>query len=54
MRQKRKIIRKRFEDMKTSEKKQAFFRWLLRKGKTKFEAAIITHRKFYNGDPFIR
>lgn len=46
------IKRKPMSDMTTSERKQSFFRWLLRKGVSKSEAALITHKKFYNGDPF--
>ena len=45
--------RKPLKDMSTSERKQSFFRWLLRKGVTRSEAALITHKKFYHGDPFI-
>ena len=49
---KKKKKKKAFKDMTTSERKQSFFRWLLKKGVGKGEAAIITHRKFYHGDPF--
>lgn len=52
MRKKMNIKRKPISEMTTSEKKQSFFRWLLRKGVSKSKAALITHKKFYNGDPF--
>ena len=44
--------KKSMADMSTSERKQSFFRWLLSKKVDKQEAALITHRKFYHGDPF--
>lgn len=44
--------KKELKDMTTSEKKQSFFRWLLKRGVDKNKAALITHRKFFHGDPF--
>ena len=41
-----------FKEMTTSERKQSFFRWLLKKGVSKSQAALITHKKFFHGDPF--
>lgn len=47
-----KIKRKPISEMTTSERKQSFFRWLLRKGVSESQARLITYRKFYHGDPF--
>ena len=49
---KKKVKKDFYNEMTTSERKQAFFRWLLKKGVGKGEAAKITHRKFFHGDPF--
>lgn len=46
------IKRKPMAEMTTSERKQSFFRWLLKNGVSKDKAALITSRKFYHGDPF--
>ena len=49
---KEKKKKKSMDEMTTSERKQSFFRWLLKKGVSKGAAALITHRKFFHGDPF--
>jgi len=44
--------KKNLSEMTYGERKQSFFRWLLKKGVKKGEAALITHKKFFHGDPF--
>ena len=42
----------KFLKLPTSKKKSEMVAWLMRKGKTIWEARTIAHRKFYHGDPF--
>ena len=42
-----------FLKLDTSAKKAEMVAWLMRKGKTLWEARQIVHRKFYHGDPFL-
>ena len=41
-----------FLKLPTSAKKSEMVAYLMRKGKSNFEARQIVHRKFYHGDPF--
>ena len=43
-----------FMKLSTSQKKSEMVAWLMRKGKSLFEARQIVYRKFYYGDPFER
>lgn len=41
-----------FLKLSTSAKKSQMVAWLMRRGKSLWEARQIVHRKFYHGDPF--
>ncbi len=43
-----------FLKLDTSAKKAEMVAWLMRKGKSLFEARQIVHYKFFHGDPFGR
>lgn len=42
-----------FLKLPTSAKKAEMVSYLMRKGKSNFEARQIVHYKFYHGDPFV-
>ena len=43
-----------FLKLPTEAKKAEMVSWLMRKGRSAWEARQIVHRKFYHGDPFGR
>jgi hypothetical protein len=43
-----------FLKLSTSAKKAQMVAWLMRKGKTLWQARQIVHRKFYHCDPFTK
>ncbi len=43
-----------FKKLSTSAKKAEMVAWLMRRGVSLPQAMLITHRKFYHGDPFGR
>jgi len=42
-----------FLKLDTATKKAEMVAWLMRRGKSLWEARQIVHRKFYHGDPFV-